>query len=98
MNTNAYAKLTHVYIRLVRGYSPGASSEIENIYHLYGARAAYQAALSLSLLVNRVKRHNPIDLSELSTRNLDAVPEAIPLFQKAAAALAKDLEGSPAER
>ena len=98
MNSNAYEKLATVYIRLVRSYSASASSEVENIYNLYGARAAYQAAMSLSLIVGRAKRNAEIDPCELATHQLADIPQAIPLFHKAAAALTEDLQIPTAKR
>lgn len=92
MNTIAYEKHVRVFMRLVRGYSPTAAAELEDIYATYGAQAAYHAAVALSLLVGRMKRHDCLDPVSLSNDYLTELPGALDLYHKAAAALTHDLQ------
>lgn len=91
MTKNPYEKLAHIYIRLVRGYSPTASGELEKIRAAYGARAAYYAALGLALLARKVKFEGTIDPQELYTHHLADSPEVLPLYHRAVEGLSSDL-------
>lgn len=92
MQKDTHEKLAHIYMRLVRTYSPSASSELETIYALYGSRAAYYASQALAIMLGRVKSNVVVDPMELVNQQLADAPEAIRLYRKAFAALTNDIK------
>lgn len=92
MQRNPYTRLSHIYIRLIRGYSPSASEALERILNTHGARAAYHAALGLALLARKVKHEGCIDPDELYTYHLNDTPEVLPLYHRAVEGLSSDIQ------
>jgi len=91
MNRNPYTRLSHIYIRLIRSYSPAASQALEKILNTHGPRATYYAALGLARLANRAKGDAKIDSDEFYAHHLSDMPEVMPLYQEAAGVLLSDM-------
>jgi hypothetical protein len=92
MNRNPYSRLSHIYIRLIRGYSPHASQALENILNTHGPRAAYCAALGLASLARRAKEGDRLDFTEVDTHHLADMPEVLPLYHEAVKGLSSDVQ------
>jgi hypothetical protein len=92
MPRNPYERLAHIYIRLIRGYSPTASQTLETILNVHGPRAAYYAALGLALLARKAKLDGSFDPCDLHTHHLDNLPEVLPLYHKAVEGLVHDIK------
>lgn len=92
MNRNPYTRLSQIYIRLIRGYSPHASQALEEILNTYGPRATYCAALGLASLARRAKETGGIDSIELDTHHLSDMPEVLPLYHEAVKGLSSDVQ------
>lgn len=92
MQKNPHEKLAHIYMRLVRTYSPDASRELETIYAVYGSRAAYYASQALAVMLGRVKRNVGVDPMEMVNQQLADSPEVLQLYHKAFAALTSDMQ------
>jgi hypothetical protein len=92
MPGNPYERLSYIYIRLVRGYSPQASEALEKILQSYGPRAAYCAALGVTLLLRKAKQQGYIDPCESYTHHLNDMPEVMPLYHMAVEGLSSDMQ------
>jgi hypothetical protein len=71
------------YIQLVRQDSPAAAAVIEQIQLLFGAHAAFRAALILVLLKNEVQPYHALPDIGMYTYLLKDTAEAIPLLEEA---------------
>jgi hypothetical protein len=92
MTRNPYARLSQIYIRLIRGYSPSASEALGRILNTYGPRAAYYAGLGLALLARKAKHQGYLDQDELYAHHLSDMPEVLPLYHEAVDGLSSDMQ------
>jgi hypothetical protein len=72
-----------VYIRLVRKESPDAAAVLGQIYQQFGARAALNAALVLTLLKQEIQHNHSLPEMTSYTHLLKDYPEAMPFLSVA---------------
>lgn len=88
--TPDYDEVVSLYIRVIRGDSPGAADAIEQIRITCGARAALRATLAMTLVKIEDQRHHPIpDFSRFGYMLVD-YPQALPLLEQAIQYWVKD--------
>lgn len=89
-DAHLYTESARSHVRLVRQYSPNAAAVLESILKIYGAKAAYMAAIAIIDSKAQADRLGYIRVGTSYAGFIGLFPEASPLLQNAMKALMSD--------